>query len=77
VNFRVFVIDTHPLMPASDAVRTAIRGLAERLSKLGSKVTYKSASLPNLGDSARLYMKLLNAAKARVSRPIPSSRPST
>lgn len=63
-NFRVLVIDTHPLMPTSNAVRTAIGGLAEQLSKLGSKVAYNSPSLPNLEDSARLYMKLLNAAKS-------------
>src|SRR5262249_24597069 len=61
-------IDTHPLMPTSNAVRTAIASLAERLSKLGAKVTYNNTSLPNLADSARLYMKLLNAAKSpRVS----------
>jgi amidase len=63
-NFRVLVIDTHPLIPTSNAVRTAIGGLAEQLSKLGSKVAYNSPSLPNLEDSARLYMKLLNAAKS-------------
>ena len=63
-EFRVLVIDTHPLMPTSDVVRTAIGGLAERLSKLGTKVTHDSASLPNLADSARLYMKLLNAARS-------------
>jgi amidase len=61
-NFRILVIDTHPLMPTSHAVRTALGALAERLSKLGAKVTYNSASLPNLADSARLYMKLLSAA---------------
>jgi amidase len=67
-NFRVVVIDTHPLMPTSNAVRTAIGGLADRLSQLGAKVAYNSGSLPNLADSARLYMKLLNAAKSpRVS----------
>ena len=32
------------------------------MSKLGSKVAHNSALLPNLADSARLYMKLLNAA---------------
>jgi amidase len=63
-NFRVLVIDSHPLMPTSNAVRTAIGALAEGLSKLGTKVTYKSALLPNLADSARLYMQLLNAAKS-------------
>jgi amidase len=57
-DFRVLVIDTHPLMPTSNAVRTMIEALAERLSKLRTKVTYQSASLPNLADSAPLYMKL-------------------
>jgi amidase len=67
-NYRVLVVDTHPLMPASDAVRTAIAGLAERLSRLGAKVAHHTASLPSLADSARLYMKLLNAARSpRVS----------
>jgi amidase len=67
-DFRVFVIDTHPLMPTSNVVRSAIARLAERLSKLGVKVAHESASLPSLADSARLYMKLLNAARSpRVS----------
>ena len=67
-NFRVLVVDTHPLIPTSSAVRTAIDGLAKRLSSFGTKVTYNSPSLPSLADSARLYMKLLNAARSpRVS----------
>jgi amidase len=67
-NFRVLVVDTHPLIPTSSAVRTAIGGLAKRLSSFGTKVTYNSPSLPSLADSARLYMKLLNAARSpRVS----------
>jgi amidase len=63
-DFRVFIIDTHPLMPTSHAVRTAIGDLAERLSKRGVQVGHQSASLPSLSDSARLYMKLLNAARS-------------
>jgi amidase len=63
-DFRILVVDTHPLMPTSNAVRAAIAGLAERLAKLGAKVTCNTASLPNLADSARLYMKLLNAVKS-------------
>ena len=61
-GFRVLVVETHPLVPTGDAVRTVIGRLAERMSKLGSKVAHNSALLPNLADSARLYMKLLNAA---------------
>jgi amidase len=67
-NCRVLVVDTHPLMPTSNAVCAAIAGLAERLSRLGAKVAHHSALLPSLADSARLYMKLLNAARSpRVS----------
>jgi len=61
-KFRIFVVDAHPLMPTSQAVRVAIEGLTERLSKSGAKVATSSASLPNLSDSARLYVKLLGGA---------------
>lgn len=75
-QFRVLVIDTHPLMPTSDSVRSAIGGLTGRLAKLGVKIGYSSASLPDLADSARLYMNLLKRPEVRVSRPPTSSRPS-
>ena len=61
-DFRILVIDTHPLMPTGDAVRSAIGRLADRLDKSGARVARASTSLPDLADSARLYMKLLNAA---------------
>jgi amidase len=61
-DFRVLVIDTHPLVPIGNVVRTAIGGLAGRLSKFGAKVAFKTSLLPDLADSARLYLKLLNAA---------------
>src|SRR5262249_57506602 len=63
-SLRVLVMERHPLMPTSHAVRSAIDGLAERLSRLGVKVARESAALPSLTDSARLYMKLLNAARS-------------
>lgn len=63
-DFRVLVVDTHPLIPTGNAVRAAIAGLAQRLDRLGIKVAHDSASLPNLACSARLYMKLLEAARS-------------
>jgi amidase len=63
-EFRVLVIDSHPLMPTSDVVRTAIARLAERIARLGARVAHSSTLLPNLTDSAGLYMKLLAAAKS-------------
>src|SRR5262249_33592159 len=61
-GFRVLVIDTHPLMPTGNAVRSAFGRLAERLQRSGVAVARTSPSLPDLATSARLYMKLLSAA---------------
>jgi amidase len=63
-SFRVLVIDSHPLMPTGTAVRTAMGRLSERLAKAGVKVAHASTLLPNLADSARLYMRLLGSAKS-------------
>jgi amidase len=63
-DFRVLVIDNHPLMPVGAEVRTAIGRLSERLANAGVKVAHASALLPDLAESARLYMKLLGAAKS-------------
>lgn len=63
-DFRILVIDTHPRMPTGDAVRSAIGRLADRLDRSGARVARDSTSLPDLADSARLYMKLLNGARS-------------
>jgi amidase len=63
-DFRILVVDTHPLMPTGDAVRSAIGRLAERLDRSGAHVSRASAALPDLAESARLYMKLLNGARS-------------
>ena len=49
-DFRILVIDTHPLMPTGDAVRSAIGRLADRLGKSGARVARSSASLPDLAE---------------------------
>jgi amidase len=58
-DFRVLVLDTHPLVPTDSAVRLAIASLAERLGGAGVQVAHASELLPNLADSARLYMRML------------------
>jgi amidase len=63
-SFRVFVVDTHPLVPTDSAVRGAIDRLSERLAKMGAKIGQASALLPNLAESARLYRRLLGSAKS-------------
>jgi amidase len=61
-DFRVLVIDEHPLVPLSAPMRAAIDDLAQRLGKAGAKVGRQSPLLPDLAESARLYMRLLLAA---------------
>jgi amidase len=58
-DFRVFVLDTHPLMPADASIRGAIDRLAGRLAAAGAKVGRRSERLPDLESATRLYLKLL------------------
>jgi len=60
-DFRVVVIDTHPLCPTASSVKTALNGLADRLAKLGCKVVREGAKLPDLARTTRIYGELLAA----------------
>ena len=61
-DFRVLVIDDHPLLPTAADVRTALDRLSQRLVEAGVKVAHASPLLPDLAASGRLYMRLLMAA---------------
>lgn len=58
-QFRVFVIDTDPVMPANSEIRGAIEKLAGNLTKAGVSVTRQSPLLPNFAETSRLYMRML------------------
>jgi amidase len=58
-DFRILVIDNHPLMPTASSVRAAIDKLAGQLSKAGAKISRESALMPDIGNASRLYMRLL------------------
>jgi len=58
-DFRVLLIDSHPVMPTNAAVRTAIDTLAANLGKAGVKVERESPLLPDFAASSRLYMRIL------------------
>lgn len=58
-DFRVLVLDTHPLLPTDSAVRAAVQLLAERLGRAGVRVARESERLPDLEASARLYIRML------------------
>jgi len=60
-DHRVLVIDSHPLIPTSNSVRTAIDGFVDKLTGAGVKVARESALLPDLTAAAGLYTRMLFA----------------
>ena len=58
-DFRVLVVDTHPLLPTGASVRAALEKLSDRLGKAGVTVARESPLLPDFAEAARLYMRLL------------------
>jgi amidase len=60
-DFRVLVIDTHPLCPTASSIAAALNDLTERLAKLGVLVVRESPKLPDLAQTTRIYSELLAA----------------
>jgi amidase len=58
-DFRVLVIDSHPVLPTDRDVRGAIETLATDLSKVGVTVARESTLLPDFAETSRLYMRML------------------
>jgi amidase len=58
-DYRVLVVDSHPLLPSSTDVRAAISGFANELANAGAKVTRNSPLLPDQAEVARLYLRML------------------
>ena len=58
-EFRVLVVDGHPLLPPNQEVRASIETLADKLEKAGARVARQSPLLPDFADASRLYMRML------------------
>jgi amidase len=58
-DFRVLLLDAHPLFPTGAAVRGTLERFADRLTKAGVAVTRSSPLMPDLGFMARTYLSLL------------------
>jgi amidase len=58
-DFRVLLIDTHPLGATAEVIRKALAQLGDRLGKEGVTVARESPLLPDLGEATRNYMRLL------------------
>ena len=58
-EFRVLVVDSHPILPANKDIRDTIEKLAGNLAKAGVSVARQSPLLPDFAESSRLYMRML------------------
>ncbi|MFF1479771.1 amidase [Streptomyces sp. NPDC058301] len=60
-DFRVLVLDDHPLIPTGSAVRAGVNRVADALAEGGARVERHSSLLPDLTEAALLYAQLLFA----------------
>ena len=66
-DFRVLVLDAHPLAATDAEIVDALDGLARRLEQAGGKVARRSGALPDLAQHHEIYGALLGAAMSRGS----------
>ncbi|WP_405181721.1 amidase [Nocardia sp. NBC_01377] len=67
-DFRVLIIEDHPLIPTGSAVRAGVNRVAEALVDEGARVERRSPLLPDQTEAATLYMLLvLSHAAAGIS----------
>ncbi|WP_406347036.1 amidase [Streptomyces sp. NBC_00648] len=65
-DFRVLILDEHPLIPTGSAVRAGVNRVAEALADSGARVERHTPLLPDLTEAALLYTQLLfSSAVAR------------
>jgi amidase len=60
-DYRVLVLDEHPLVPTGGDVREALGRFAEDLSRCGCRIARSSALLPDLNQIASTFGQLLMA----------------
>ncbi len=58
-DFRVLVLDEHPLIPTGSAVRAGVNRVADALIAGGARVERHSPLLPDLTESGTVYTQLL------------------
>lgn len=58
-DYRVLLLDTHPMAPTALAIRQALDRLGGRLERAGVRVQRAHPRLPDLAEVARTYARLL------------------
>lgn len=73
-GLRALVMDSHPVAPLDDEIRSALHALAEDLTKRGAEVSYKSLLLPDAMETLEVFRIMVGIA---TSRGMPSDKPMT
>ena len=60
-DFRVLIIDQHPLCPTASNVCGSLNAIADKLGKTGCKILRETPKLPDLAQTGRVYRQLLSA----------------
>jgi amidase len=60
-DFRVLVVDSHPMIPTSTAVADALAERADALERAGCTIARSSARLPDLAEVGSTFVTLLMA----------------
>ncbi len=71
-DYRVLVVDSHPLAAVQSDISAALDGLVDRLERAGVEVTRQSDLLPDLAASHRVYVTLLMTAMSYGAPPSPN-----
>ena len=58
-DYRVLILDDHPIIPTGSAVRAGLNRVADALTDGGAHVQRHSPLLPDLTEAAQLYTQLL------------------
>lgn len=64
-DFRVLILDAHPMAKVDTEIVAALHALADRLEDAGARVDRQSDLLPDLADAQMLYGAILNVAMTR------------
>lgn len=64
-DYRVLVLDAHPSAATDASVRDPLNALAERLERVGAKVTRNMTDLPDLAAAHATYVRMLTTITSR------------
>ena len=64
-DYRVLILDHHPLAATDEEIGAALNGLGDRLEDLGARVDRQTDLLPDLVEAQGVYGAILNTAMTR------------